>query len=181
MRAFYYVRTTILYYNIHRNEVDVPADLQRQLAASVHGVACHAATHTEFLVEHAKHRRSSIAEDATVQFIRELNAKLRAQAPHYSLRVKNGSYTITNYSDSSSSSGGGGDGTTNDDKDSANAAGPRRAKQKIATVKSESPVYKLRNLLVKCVKGEVKRQKREVVIMDQVNLAFEPGKMYLVL
>ena len=178
MRVSYYVRT---YYNIHRNEVDVPADLQRQLAASVHGVACHAATHTEFLVEQAKHRRSSIAEDATVQFIRELNAKLRAQAPHYSLRVKNGSYTITNYSDSSSSSGGGGDGTTNDDKDAANTAGPRRAKQKIATVKSESPVYKLRNLLVKCVKGEVKRQKREVVIMDQVNLAFEPGKMYLVL
>ena len=133
----------------------------------MHCVAMHAATHTEFLEEHTRERRASIQEDATVKFINELNKKLLAKIPNFSLRVKNGSYTITNYSEAGKK------------KDATATDG--RAKQKIATVKTESPVYKLSKLLCRCLKGDLKSQKKEVIIMDQVNLAFEAGKMYLVL
>lgn len=149
-----------------RNEVDVPEGLRHKLEASIHCAEMHAATHTEFLEEHTRERRASIQEDETVKFINELNKKLLVKVPNFSLRVKNGSYTITNYYDASK-------------KDAKATDG--RAKQKIATVKTESPVYKLSKLLCRCLKGNMKPQKKEVIVMDQVNLAFEPGKMYLVL
>ena len=164
---------TLLFYD--RNEVDVPAELKRQLEASVHGVMMHhAATHTEYLEEHTRERRASIQEDETVKFIQGLNATLLAKVPNFTLRIKNGSYTITNYYNEEQ--------TRKKKKkkdDDANKDG--RAKQKIATVKTESPVYKLIQLLCRCLRGDLKPLKKEVIIMDQVNLAFQPGKMYLVL
>lgn len=158
-------------YDSRRNEVDVPEDLKKKLEASVHEVI---AKRTDFLVEMEAERRSSIEKDETVMLLTEMKKKLKPRTPHFSLRVKNGSYTITNYYDED---GGPGDSPHEGEGDGA----PRRAKQKIPTVKTESPVFKLRNLLCKLLKGQLKRRKEEVVIMDQVNLAFEPGKMYLVL
>lgn len=157
----------------NRNEVDVPEDLKRKLEESVQYHAERQATHTEFLVEKQEERRSWVVEDETAKLLIELTKKLKSKPPYFSLRVKDGSYTVTNYYEDSSSSA----------KDSGGEQpdGPRRAKQKIATVKTESPIYKLCNLLFKCMTGDLKRRTEEVVVMDQVNLAFEPSKMYLVL
>jgi len=138
----------------------------------VHYHAERQATHTDFLVEKQEERRSWVVEDETAQLIIELTKKLKSKPPYFSLRVKDGSYTVTNYYEDSSAK---------DNSDGEQPDGPRRAKQKIATVKTESPLFKLRNLLFKCLTGDLKRHKEEVVVMDQVNLAFEPSKMYLVL
>jgi len=150
----------------------VPEELRKKLEDTVLAVVVRSGceTHTEFLVEHTKERRSSIQEDETVKIIIGMRKKLKAKSPNFSLRVKNGSYKVTNYLQDESKT-----------KGAHGHDGPHRAKQKIATVKTESPVYKLTQFLCKCIKGEMKREKQEVVIMDQVNLAFEPGKMYLVL
>jgi hypothetical protein len=105
--------------------------------------------------------------------ITALMTKLKAEPPNFDLRVKDGSYTVNNYYDE--------DVFVNEAEEQAD--GPRRAKQKIQTVKNQSPFYKIFTCLVRCVKnkGDIKQKKIEKVIMDGVNLAFEPGKMYLVL
>ena len=123
-------------------------------------------------MEKQAERRSSVEEDETVKLLVELRKKLQAEPPRYALRVKAGSYTVTNYYEQDSDPAGPSDG---DD------SRPRRARQKIPTVKTESPLFKLRDLLCRCVRGNFRRRQEEVVVMDQVNLAIEPGKMYLVL
>jgi hypothetical protein len=102
-----------------------------------------------------------------------LMKKLKAEPPNFDLRVKDGSYTVNNYYEEDVFA-------SNHEEE---ADGPRRAKQKIQTVKNQSPFYKIVACLVGCVKnkGDMKQKKIEKVIMDRVNLVFEPGKMYLVL
>jgi hypothetical protein len=155
-------------YSSYRNEVDVPEELKQSLLHSVKAVHECRGTHTDFLVEKKKERNSSIEQVEAVALLRELYKKVNAKPPNIELRIKNGSFTITNYYDD--------DGKASDVGD-----GPRRAKQKIRTVKTESPVFKLKNLLFSCAKGDLRMRKEKVVIMDQVNVVFEPGKMYLVL
>ena len=130
-------------------------------------------THTDFLVEKQKERKKSIEEIDAVAYLKDILKRVRADPPNFELRIKDGSYTVTNYHEVSNDDG----------KKSAaqDADGPRRAKQKIRTVKTESPLFKLKNLLHSCFKGNLRPRKEVVVIMDQVNVAFEPGKMYLVL
>jgi hypothetical protein len=105
--------------------------------------------------------------------ITALMTKLKAEQPHFDLRVKDGSYTVNQYYEEDVFA----------KKEEEPADGPRRAKQKIKTVKNQSPFYKIFTCLVGCVnnKGDIKQKKVERVIMDGVNLVFEPGKMYLVL
>lgn len=153
-----------------RNEVDVPEELQRQLHANMETVVVGCTSHTDFLVSEKDKRTSIQEEDETVKLMKEILSKLQSRPPNFSLRVKNGSYKITNYHE----------------EDPATAATTQattggRAKQKIATVRSESPLFKLQKFIVKCLKGELKPYKEQVTIMDQINLALEPGKMYLVL
>jgi hypothetical protein len=102
-----------------------------------------------------------------------LMTKLKAEPAIVDLRVKDGSYTVINYYKEDVFA----------KKEEEQADGPRRAKQKIQTVRNQSPFYKICTCLVGCVKnkGDIKQKKIEKVIMDGVNLAFEPGKMYLVL
>jgi len=161
-------RFCVVPYSFERNEVDVPEELKRKLEHGMHHVTI-AATQTDVLVKRAQERRSSIEEDETVKLIKEMYIKLKSKPPNFALCVKNGSYKITNYYEDAKDS-------KKDGQD-----GPRRAKQKILTVKTESPIYKLRTVLCKCLKGEMKRRKEVVSIMHDVNLFFEPGKMYLVL
>jgi hypothetical protein len=125
-------------------------------------------THTDFLVEKQKERNNSIEQVEAVALLEEIYKKVKAKPPNIELRIKDGSYTITNYYD--------------DDGEAADAGnGPRRPKQKIRTVKTESLLFKLKNLVYSCAKGNRRMRKEKVVIMDQVNVVFEPGKMYLVL
>lgn len=129
-------------------------------------VSKYASTHTELLVSQAETRKSVQEEDEVVKFVRETMAKLQTRPPNLQVRVKNGSYQITNYYDHDPAQ---------------NAATGGRAKQKIATVRSESLIFKLKNLICKCLKGELHPHKEVVPILDQINLSLEPGKMYLVL
>jgi ABC-type cobalamin/Fe3+-siderophores transport system ATPase subunit len=147
-----------------RNEVKVPDDLRRQLDTQIHQVA--AKTHTELLVSQTQERLSSVQEDPTVKEFKQILESLQSAPPNFSLRVKNGSYKITNYYDY--------------DPDKVVVDG-KRVKQKIATVRTESVLYKLKKLVTKCFKGELKPYKKESIILDQINLSLEPGKMYLVL
>jgi hypothetical protein len=105
--------------------------------------------------------------------ITAIMTKLKAEPPNFDLRVKDGSYTVNNYYEEEIFA----------KKEEEQADGPRRAKQKIKTVKNQSPFYKIFACLVRCVKnkGDIKQKKIKKVIMDRVNLVFEPGKMYLVL
>ena len=120
-----------------------------------------------------KQRNSLIEEIEAVRHLKEILKKVKADPPNFELRIKDGSYTVIKYYDDQDAG--------NPETSAHSDGGPRRAKQKIRTVKSESPVFKLKNLLVNCVNGNLIKRKEEVVIMDQVNVAFEPGKMYLVL
>jgi hypothetical protein len=108
--------------------------------------------------------------------------KLKLSMPPLDLRVKNGSYKVTQY-------------VTKDpfqnmiftrhpsDINDSEHAGPKRATQKIKTVQTESPITKLLTCLATCFvqKGSLKKEKKIKAIMDGVNLYFENGKMYLVL
>ena len=147
----------------YRNEVDVPEELRRQLHSEMQRVA--ATSHTELLVSQTQQRKSCSQADGTVKEMNEILAKLQSAPPNFSLRVKNGFYKITNYYDT-------------DPQQQANGG---RAKQKIATIRSESPIYKIGKMITKCLKGELKTYKEDVTILDQINLTLEPGKMYLVL
>jgi hypothetical protein len=117
--------------------------------------------------------RESIGEVSLTEEITALMEKLKSKPPYYDLRVKDGSYTVTNYCEE--------DVFAKHEEEQAD--GPHRAKQKIKTVQNQSLTYKLFSCLVGCVKnkGPSKQKTIEKVIMDGVNLAFEPGKMYLVL
>lgn len=115
-------------------------------------------------------------EDPVYKLLRAWLARVKPQFPGVDVRVMNGSYTITNYLED------GGDG----DHDYENVAnsGPRRAKQKISTVQTESPIYKLFKTLQKLVttgKCGSPTRKETKVVMDGINLVMQPGKLYLIL
>jgi hypothetical protein len=158
-----------------RNELELPADLKESLLVEAKleevkgepGVL----TVVDYLQD-LKPKESIILISLTDE-IKGYMQKLKAEPNKIDLRVKDGSYTvITSYKE---------DVFAKDEEEQGD--GPRRAKQKIQTVRNQSPLYKISSLLVGCVKnkGPSKQKTTENVIMDGVNLAFEPGKMYLVL
>ena len=110
-------------------------------------------------------------EDPIYQVFRAWLARVKPQFPGVDVRVKDGSYTVTNYIED-----------LGHDYDKID--GPRRAKQKIATVQTESPVYKLFKALKKFVttgKWGSPTRKETKVVMEGVNLVLQPGKLYLIL
>ena len=114
-------------------------------------------SHTDFLKQQRENCRSSIVQFHTLQ-------QLQSRPPNFTLCIRDGSYTVTN---------------SITEQTEGESTG--RAKQKIKTVETESFLFKLKNFIVGCAKGQVSPHKQQVVIMDQVNVAFTPGKMYLVL
>lgn len=112
-------------------------------------------------------------ESDLIKQVAETNRKLQAKLPHLDLRVMDGKYEVTNYFDDD-----------DDDEPVEEEDGrPRRAKQKIPTVRSESPLYKFYRMIRRGIKnrGNISLRRQDTVIMEGVNLVFEPGKMYLVL
>lgn len=107
-----------------------------------------------------------------------MREKLKLTSGFIDVRIKNGKYTATNYYDDDIQLMKRG---TEDDGmlDHSN----HRAKQKIETVRTSSPLYKLYQTLLKCIvnKGDIRKRKEEAVLMEGVNLVLEQGKMYLVL
>ena len=162
----------------HRNKIDVPEDLKQRIFEGIEHQKLYAynddntfretiGNHTDFIVEQQIHRRSSIEQNDVVAGLRNLLIQVKAKPPPFTLRIKNGSYKVTHLIDPMEAV-------------KENTSG--RAKQKIKTIQTESIIYKFRNFVERCMKGKSMRtQKVEVTIMDEVNVAFQPGKMYLVL
>lgn len=105
------------------------------------------------------------ADSQMVKDFYELQQRLKIRKPPLNLRVSDGSFTVTNYYDASETEG-------------------ERKKNKIPTVYNSSPLY--------CILSKLKRIIRsrklcdtltsdEKVIMEDVNLVFKPGNMYLIL
>jgi hypothetical protein len=124
-------------------------------------------------LQELKTSRESIQSNSNTEETIALMKKLKAEPPNVDVRVKDGSYTVNQYYKE--------DVFANPKEEQAD--GPRRAKQKIQTVSNQNPFYMLFACLAGFVKnkGDIKEKKIEKVIMDGVNLAFEPGKTYLVL
>lgn len=153
--------------------MDIPEELQKYIDANVEKQVLTDETHTSLLAEKEQERRSSVEEHEIIAFQKEIEKKLKSQRPNLALRVKNGSYVITNYVVD--------DRSLSRNNDEEVGSGPRRAKQKIPTVATESPIFQLLTYLRTCLRGDSQMCQDQVVIMDEVNLAFEAGKMYLVL
>lgn len=132
------------------------------------------ASQADFIAEKHKECKDSIANLSIVDDLLKLLKKLKVELPLINVRVKNGSYKVVNY-------------YTDEIKPFRNnevedPSAPRRAKQKVKTVKTESPIYKLFQCLLRfIVNGDLRQRAEEKVIMDGVNLALESGKMYLIL
>lgn len=114
---------------------------------------------------HEKLQLELLKEDVAIASeIRELLTKLKATQPEYNVVLKNGSYKVTNVVSKESS------------EEEPDNSGHRRAKQKIRTVGTESPINKIFQFLRH--KGG---EKVEKVIFRNANLYLEAGKLYLVL
>ena len=132
---------------------------------------------TEVLAEKRERRLSELAENDVICEFQKLLEKLKVTAPKTTVRLRNGFYKVNNYVTTEvkpfSRHGG---------NDEADDSGPRYAQQKIKTVKTESPVYKLIQCVMRCfVEGDARARKEEKIIVENVNLSLETGKMYLVL
>jgi hypothetical protein len=137
------------------------------------------ATHDEVMHDKVERRKSQQADNDIARDFRELMQKLKARAIPINVRVKNGSYKVTNYISEDIHPGFSKHANENDDN---NESG-HLAKQNIQTVQNQNPCYKIAQLLLKCVvnKGNVRGRKEEKYLMEGVDLALESGKMYLVL
>lgn len=158
-----------------RNEVDIPEDLQRDLKESIEGVTAVVAKYDpnfHVLQEEIEHvKESQTEEDPLYAVFTGWLARVKPSFPGSEVRVRDGSYTVTNNVEEADSS-------------YDQVPGPKRAKQKIRTVQTESPVYKLLTALRKLVttgKCGSPTHKETKVVMEGVNLALDPGKLYLVL
>jgi hypothetical protein len=158
-----------------RNELEIPAHLKQSLLVEANLEEVKDEPGVLTVKDHLEELKpkESIQLVSLTDEIKSLMIQLKAEPPNVDLRVKDGSYTVTSYYKE--------DVFAKNEEEQAD--GPRRAKQKIQTVRNQSLFYKLCTCLVGCVKnkGDIKQKKIEKVIMDGVNLAFEPGKMYLVL
>jgi ABC-type multidrug transport system ATPase subunit len=176
---------SLFQYHKYRNHVNVPADLKQSLQEQLRRIQEDEGgeelfteerevfgTHTEYIKDQQKKRRSSIAQIDAIAELENLLRQVKSRPPNFTLRIQDGSYAITNtiHTDPMAKPEVEGD---------VHSSG--RAKQQIKTIRTESMLFKLRNLLVGCSKGQVRPKKETVVIMDQVNIALSPGKMYLVL
>jgi hypothetical protein len=168
---FYFV---LIHNPTFSKDVDIPESLQNQLRDSIEGVTRAVAKydpHFHVLSSQIESVRASEKdEDPLFAVFREWISKVKPKFPAIDVRVKNGSYTVTQ--------------TVEDIDDSRPEGQPRRAKQKIRTVQTESPLFKLLNGIFRLLTtgrcGDA-THKETKVIMEGVNLALDPGKLYLVL
>jgi hypothetical protein len=159
-----------------RNELEIPAHLKQSLLVEAKLEEVRGKPGVLTVKDHLQELKpeESVELVSLTEEITALMKKLKAETPNFDLRVKDGSYTVNQYYEED---------VFAKKAEEEGASGSHRAKQKIQTVSNQSPFYKIFTCLVGCVKnkGDIKQKKVEKVIMDGVNLVFEPGKMYLVL
>jgi hypothetical protein len=175
-----------------RNEVDVPEDIAKAIFLTMGGniknsVASSsspavATCHQDFLMDKALCRSMFKKLDFEAQ-LQELQSRIKPLLQDFEVHVKDGSYTVVNRLEVTAKSRHGGQLEGGDGSGHSGDGGQRRAKQKIETVTSANPFYKLYRLIKKCIiyKGKIPVIKEEKKVMEKANLVFESGKMYLVL
>jgi hypothetical protein len=154
------------------NKIEVPDDLKQSLLGNIDETCC--ATQAEYLAEKHKERVESEVDKGVFAEVQAINKKLKSEFFPTNVNVKNGSYTVNNYYS---------DDISPFKKDDLDSSSTHRAKQKIHTVQTESPVFKLFQCIMKCFlnNGDIRSRKEEKVIMEGIDLALESGKMYLIL
>jgi ABC-type Mn2+/Zn2+ transport system ATPase subunit len=174
--------------------VDVPDDIAKvifltmggHLRSSIMGGDDRSAapSHQDFLMDKALCRTTFDQLDFETQLV-ELHKRIKSLLTDFEVHIQDGSYTAVHTKSASAKSRHGdysahGGASAHGEVDDGT---PRRAKQKIPTVMSANPCYKLYRLLKRCViyRGNIPMIREEKKIMDKVNLVFESGKMYLVL
>lgn len=155
--------------------MELPKDLKQRLEnelAMSGAKSSHIGTHEDFL-DSLRSQSESIVDHALIERLRTTNEKLQGSLPYLDLRVKDGKYVATNYFEQDPNEA---------KEEDAESTGPRRAKQEIQTVRTAGPLFKL---LRKLKRGTTTCQwsgfSQDTTIAENINLIFEPGKMYLVL
>ena len=119
----------------------------------------------ERIAEERKLELEMFADSQMVKDLYELQQRLQIRKPNLKLRVSDGSFTVTNWYDATELEG-------------------KRKKIKIPTVYNSGLLYAIMSKLKRIVRSRKlcdKLTSEEKVIMENVNLVFDPGKMYLIL
>ena len=119
----------------------------------------------ERIAEERRLELEMFADSQMVKDLYELQQRLQIRKPNLDLRISDGKFTITNWYDATELEG-------------------ERKKIKIPTVCNSSLLYAIVSKLKRIVRSRKlcdKLTSEEKVIMEGVNLVFDPGKMYLVL
>ena len=168
----------------HRLEHELAMDLSKSktaVTADSNKTKGARGNHQEFLSSsrQASVNASSVVDHALVERIRERNRSLESNLPFMELRMKNVQYTITNHFEDDPNK-------QQHNYESANQQqapeGPRRATQHIETVASVGPMFRLWKKMKRFMtKGKCADFEQDTIIVDNINLVFEPGKMVLLL
>lgn len=167
----------------HRLEHELAMDLSTTSGKSSSGKQGPArGSHQDFLSstrQEALGNESVVVDHALIERIRERSKELDAKLPYMELRLKDVRYTITNHFEDDPNK------KKKDDYESAKQEeqeGPRRAKQHIETVASAGPIFRAWKKIKRLItKGKCTDYTQDTIIVDNINLVFEPGKMVLLL
>jgi len=170
-----------------RNEIDIPDQVLESLSKDgsrrKKRKSKDSASSTSIIKEMTL-KRSSAEEGRLAAEFQEVMDKLRSKLNHFDLRIRDGSYTVTNWVEESQGNKATVGGAASGPGEEAESVPPqpRLAKQETKTVVSASIIGRCIVSIVRLWKHGTLRKKREKkVIMEGVNLYFETGKMYLVL
>jgi ABC-type lipoprotein export system ATPase subunit len=158
----------LLLSGVDRQDVQVPKELKRALRHALKEKAPDPPGHSTFqerLLSEREEILEKYAEDVLVQQSYELMEKLKTKHPDRTVRVKDGSFKVTDYFDADEEEG-------------------KKKKQKMATVYNSGPTYMILDRIKRMIRSGrpcPKLMSHERVCMKGVNLFLEPGKTYLVL
>mmetsp|Transcript_10620 Transcript_10620/g.23579 ORF Transcript_10620/g.23579 Transcript_10620/m.23579 type:complete len:1489 (+) Transcript_10620:283-4749(+) len=177
-----------------QKEVDIPEELKQSLLDIQHPYHDHGEPKTGesnaslFSSLRDKNNKSD-DEHALVKELREKLDIVKGKLPTFDLRVQDGSYKVmvpdkaqdVVYQRQLSRSSSHGNSKESTD-DTGSSLAKQGAHQDIKTLSNSNTAYLIYAAVMRCIHGgSVKVPEKEKIIMEKVNLALEPAKMYLVL
>mmetsp|Transcript_5321 Transcript_5321/g.13445 ORF Transcript_5321/g.13445 Transcript_5321/m.13445 type:complete len:1489 (+) Transcript_5321:283-4749(+) len=177
-----------------QKEVDIPEELKQSLLDIQHPYHDHGEPKTGesnaslFSSLRDKNNKSD-DEHALVKELREKLDIVKGKLPTFDLRVQDGSYKVmvpdkaqdVVYQRQLSRSSSHGNSKESTD-DTGSSLAKQGAHQDIKTLSNSNTAYLIYAAVMRCIHGgSVKVPEKEKIIMEKVNLALEPAKMYLIL
>lgn len=155
--------------------MDVPDGLKRKVLHEEEPEMEDEITQSSVLKSFQSERLSLISQFEEGELMREVRKvfdEAKFTAPSYDLRIVDGKYTVTNYSNDYSTAAEGDE-----------EAGNKQKKPHYDTVATSSFISNWIKRSMYCLKtrGKSPRKAQEKVLLDGVNLKFDSGKLYLVL